>query len=299
MADGRVLILAGAGMLGHRLLLALRGEWNVWTTVRRPLRAYERYGIFARDTTIDGVDVTDIQSVIDAMAVVRPNVVVNCAGVIKQLPGAQDRLLSLTMNSVLPHRLQRLCQAAGARLIHFSTDCVFSGRKGMYTEDDPSDATDVYGRTKFLGETAGDGALTIRTSIIGRELETCSGLVEWFLSQRGGRVSGYTRAIYTGFTTHALARILSMVLRDHPELSGTVQVASEPIAKHDLLLLLRDAYHADVEIVPDDRVEIDRSLDGSRFRRITGFVPPSWPAMIDEMAADPTPYDDWRADVHG
>jgi dTDP-4-dehydrorhamnose reductase len=286
-------------MLGHRLLMALRGEWEVWAAVRRPLREYERYGIFERATTIDGVDVIDIQSVIDALARVRPNVVINCVGIIKQLPTAHDPLISLTVNSVLPHRLHRLCQAAGSRLIHFSTDCVFRGDKGMYTEDDPSDAIDLYGRTKFLGETAGAGALTLRTSIIGRELETRSGLVEWFLSQRGKRVSGYTRAIYTGFTTHAMARILRTIMAEHPELSGTVQVASDPISKHDLLKLLRSAYHADIEVVPEDATRIDRSLDGSRFRRLTGFVPPSWPAMIEDMAADPTPYDDWRVDVHG
>jgi dTDP-4-dehydrorhamnose reductase len=294
----RVLILGGAGMLGHRLLLALRDGWEVWATVRRPLGEVERYGIFDRATTIEGIDVTDIQSVIDALAVVRPTVVINCVGIIKQLPKAQDRLLSLTVNSVLPHRLQRLCQACGARLIHFSTDCVFRGDKGMYTEDDPSDAIDLYGRTKYLGETDGAGALTLRTSIIGRELDTRSGLVEWFLSQRGRRVQGFTRAIYSGFTTHALARILRTIIADHRDLSGTVHVASEPITKHDLLQLIRRAYHFDIEIVAEAMPCVDRSLDGSRFRRLTGFVPASWPAMIEEMAADPTPYDEWRTDVH-
>jgi dTDP-4-dehydrorhamnose reductase len=294
----RVLILGGAGMLGHRLLLTLRGGWDVWATVRRPFCEYERFGIFDRTRTIEGIDVTDVQSVIDALAGVRPTLVINCVGIIKQLPTAQDRVLSLTVNSVLPHRLQRLCQAAGARLIHFSTDCVFRGDKGTYTEDDPSDAIDLYGRTKFLGETEGAGALTLRTSIIGRELDTRNGLVEWFLSQRGKRVRGFTRAIYSGFTTHALARILRTVVADHPEVSGTVQVASEPITKHDLLHLIRRAYGVDIDIEPDPTPRIDRSLDGSRFRGLTGFVPPSWPAMIEEMAADPTPYDEWRTDVH-
>jgi dTDP-4-dehydrorhamnose reductase len=294
----RILILGGAGMLGHRLVLTLRDSWEVWATIRRPFREYQRYGIFDCATTVDGIDVTDLQSVIDTFAAVRPTVVINCVGIIKQLPTAQDRLLSLTVNALLPHRLQRLCQASGARLIHFSTDCVFRGDKGMYTEEDPSDATDLYGRTKFLGETAGPGALTLRTSIIGRELETRSGLVEWFLSQRGKRVSGFTRAIYSGFTTHALARILRMVITDYRDLSGTIQVASDPITKHDLLQLVRDAYGVDVEIGRDTTTCIDRSLDGSRFRRLTGFVPPSWPAMIQEMAADPTPYDHWRTDVH-
>jgi dTDP-4-dehydrorhamnose reductase len=172
---------------------------------------------------------------------------------------------------------------------------VFNGRKGMYTENDPSDALDLYGRTKFLGETAGAGTLTIRSSIIGRELSTTSGLVEWFLSQRGGRVGGYTRAVYSGFTTQAMARIVRSVLVDYRQLEGLWQVSSDPIAKYDLLLLMRDAFGLDVDVVPDDRVCIDRSLDSSRFRALTAFVPPSWQTMIRDMAKDPTPYEEWRA----
>ena len=222
--------------------------------------------------------------VTEVMAKVRPQAVINCVGIIKQLAAAKDPFLSVAVNSLLPHRLHRLCQASGARLIHFSTDCVFSGRTGNYTEDDPSDALDLYGRSKFLGETPGEGALTIRSSIIGRELGTASGLVEWFLSQRGRRVEGYTRAIYSGFTTVEMARIVRMILLEHSELSGTLHVSSERISKSDLLMLIRRAYALDVEIVPDDRVQIDRSLDSTRFRGLTRYAPPSWPQMIEEMA---------------
>lgn len=281
-------------MLGHKLAQTLRDEFDVWTTLRGAPEAYARYGMFDPAKTVSGVDVLSFDTVSDALARVRPQAVINCVGVIKQLPGAQDPVLSLTINSLLPHKLQRLCVEAGARLIHFSTDCVFNGRKGMYTEDDPSDALDLYGRTKFLGETAGPGTLTIRSSIIGRELSTASGLVEWFLSQRGRSVEGYTRAIYTGFTTLEMSRIVRSVLVGHPDLHGTVQVSSEPINKYDLLVLLRKAYGMDIVITPNDRVEIDRSLDSTRFRSLTGFVPPPWPAMIEEMAADQTPYDAWR-----
>jgi dTDP-4-dehydrorhamnose reductase len=281
-------------MLGHKLVQSLRDEFDTWTTLRGSPRAYERYGIFDAAKTVPGVDVLNFETVIDAFARVRPEAVINGVGIIKQLPTAHDPVLSLTVNSLLSHRLQRLCVASGARLIHFSTDCVFNGRKGMYTEDDPSDALDLYGRTKFLGETSGPGALTIRSSIIGRELSSASGLVEWFLSQRGRRVEGYTRAIYTGFTTGEMARIVRSVLVGHADLQGTLQVSSGPINKYDLLMLLRKAYDLDIDVAPSDRVQIDRSLDSTRFRTLTGFMPPSWPAMIEEMAADPTPYDAWR-----
>lgn len=171
----------------------------------------------------------------------------------------------------------------------------FQRHSGAYTDEDQSDAADLYGRTKFLGETAGAGAVTIRSSVIGRELQTTSGLVEWFLAQRGRVVTGYTRAIYSGFTTPALTRIVRSILLDHSELCGTVQVSSGPLSKYDLLGLLRKAYGVPVDIVPDDAVEMDRTLDSSRFRALTGFVPPSWPDMIDEMASDPMPYEQWRA----
>lgn len=280
----RILIIGGAGMLGHRLVTTLGKEFEVWATLRGSVPAAAPAGLFDPNRTISGIDVLNADAVTDVMARVRPDAVINCVGIIKQLAAAKDPFLSISINSLLPHRLHRLCRATGARLIHFSTDCVFSGRKGNYTEDDPSDALDLYGRSKFLGETVGEGALTLRSSIIGRELGSASGLTEWFLSQRGKRVNGYRRAVFSGFTTHEMARIVRRVLTQHRDLSGTVQVSSEPINKYDLLVLMQQAFGVDVEIEPDDTIEIDRSLNSSRFRRLTGYEPPSWPEMIAEMA---------------
>lgn len=280
----RILILGGRGMLGHQLLAALKTDLDVWATLRGSAPASAPAGLFDPDRIIGGIDVLDFDAITGVMAKVRPDAVINCVGIIKQLAAAKDPFLSVSINSLLPHRLHRLCRAAGARLIHFSTDCVFSGRKGGYTEEDPSDALDLYGRSKFLGETVGEGALTLRSSIIGHELGSASGLVEWFLSQRGKRVDGYRRAVFSGFTTPEMARIVRKVLTQHPDLSGTLQVSSEPINKYDLLMLIRQAYEVDVEIVPDDKVQIDRSLDSSRFRQLTDYEPPAWPKMIEEMA---------------
>jgi dTDP-4-dehydrorhamnose reductase len=291
----RVLILGGGGMLGHKLVQRFPSDFDTWTTLRGSAAAMARYGIYDEARVIPGVDVERFDTVVEAVRRVRPDAIVNCVGVIKQLAGAKDPVLSLTINALLPHRLQRLAVAEGARLIHISTDCVFNGRRGGYREDDPSDAEDLYGRTKFLGETAGEGALTLRTSIVGRELASATGLVEWFLSQRGRRVEGYTRAIFTGFTTETMADLLRTVLTGHPQLHGTLQASSAPISKYDLLRLVQRAYAAPIEIVPSDAVHIDRSLDSSRFRALTGFAPPSWPEMVERMAADPTPYDAWHA----
>jgi len=198
------------------------------------------------------------------------------------------------INSLYPHVLHRLCRARGVRLVHVSTDCVFSGRKGAYRESDPSDAEDVYGRSKFLGEVAGPGAVTLRTSIIGRELSVERGLVEWFLSQRGRKVKGFTKAVFSGLTTLELSKVIRRVLADWVELEGLYHVAAEPVTKFDLLKLIRDVYRLDVEIEPDDSLACDRSLDGSRFREATGYVAPSWPEMIRAMAEDPTPYEEIR-----
>ena len=294
MTIKRVLILGGAGMLGHKLVQVFASEFDTWTTLRGPAAEYAPYRLIDRERVIEGVDALDFDSLAAVIDRIEPQAVINCIGIIKQLPTASDPVLNLTINSLLPHRLQRFCHARGARLIHFSTDCVFNGRKGAYTEGDPSDALDLYGRTKFLGETSGDGALTIRSSVIGRELKTTGGLVEWFLAQRGHIVQGYTRAIYSGFTTTIMARIVRSILLGQPGLCGTVQVSSEPISKYELLVLLRDAFGVAVEIEPDETVHMDRSLDSSRFRAFTAFVPPSWPHMIAEMAADATPYEQWR-----
>jgi dTDP-4-dehydrorhamnose reductase len=287
----RLLILGGAGMLGHKLCQRYRGEFETWCTVRSQPRGPAGFEIWDPQRTIAGVDAVDLDSVTRTIAEVRPEVVVNCIGIIKQLKAAKDPIVSLSINSLFPHRLAILCRAAGARMIHISTDCIFSGRKGMYTEDDPSDAEDLYGRTKFLGEVASPGCLTLRTSIIGRELHSTSGLIDWFLSNRSGKVRGFRKAIYTGFTTQALAKIIADVICRHPELSGVWQVSSEPINKYDLLTLVNETYRTGIEIEPDDAFSCDRSLNSARFRAATDFQPPTWPEMIAEMRSDPLPYE--------
>ncbi|HEY0544535.1 MAG TPA: SDR family oxidoreductase [Pyrinomonadaceae bacterium] len=290
----RVLILGGGGMLGHKLGQVYRKRVETWVTLRSSFRDYERFGLFDRKRVIEGVDVFDFDTVTHAFAVARPEVVINAVGVIKQLPTAKDPIVALTINSLFPHKLAELCRASNARLITLSTDCVFNGRRGMYTESDVADAEDLYGRTKFLGEATGENCLTLRTSIIGRELESSHSLVEWFLSNRGGKVKGFTNAIYSGFPTIVMAEIIADLIERQPNLSGLYHVSSEPINKFDLLKLMRDAYRVEIEIEADAEFRIDRSLDSKRFREATGFAPLSWPLMIKRMADDPTPYDEWR-----
>jgi dTDP-4-dehydrorhamnose reductase len=290
----KVLVLGGSGMLGHKLWQTLAPRFDAWVTVRRPPQEYSRFGIFEETRIFGNVSVEDFESVTRVFASVKPDVVVNCIGLVKQQAAASDPNASSAVNSLFPHRLVQYAGDSGARLIHLSTDCVFSGRAGNYSESDPPDAEDLYGRTKLLGELHEDHCLTIRTSMIGRELRGSHGLLEWFLSQNGKAVRGFRRAIFSGLTTPVLADVIANVITDHPALNGIWHVAGDPISKFDLLTIVQQTYGLAIEIQPDETFVCDRSLDGSRFREATGFQAPSWSEMIDSMRADATPYDQFR-----
>jgi len=281
-------------MLGHKLYQVLGPRFDTHATVRSDHGAAQRLGVLDPDRTVAHVSADTFDTVARAVASVEPEVVVNCIGIVKQAREARDPITSIAINSLFPHRLARLCATRGARLVHVSTDCVFSGRSGRYTEGDLPDPPDLYGRSKLLGEVGDGDGLTVRTSIIGRELSGANGLVEWFLGQQGS-VRGFQRAIFSGLTTHALADVLASVISDHGALTGVRHVAAEPISKFDLLQMLRDAYGRDVQIVPDDEVILDRSLDGTAFERETGLHAPSWAEMVAQLAADATPYERLRS----
>lgn len=290
----RVLVVGGSGMLGHRAWLEIRKRFDTWATVRR------REGlpvIFSDPHVISNVDATRIDALERVVESVRPTVVLNCVGVVKQLSSAKDPVIAIATNALLPHQLAGVCRSAGARFIHVSTDCVFSGRKGMYTEDDRPDADDLYGRTKLLGEVTTPGALTIRTSMIGRELRGTSGFLEWLLSHRHGRVDGYRRAIFSGLTTQALASLIADVIERHSTLTGLYHVAADPINKYDLVTRLNEKYSAGITVDVSDKVQIDRSLDSSRFREVTQIHSPTWNEMIEALVRDTTPYEEWRRTV--
>ncbi|MGD9561122.1 MAG: dTDP-4-dehydrorhamnose reductase family protein [Pyrinomonadaceae bacterium] len=289
-----ILIFGAGGMLGHKLVQQLSPKANVWGTLRGEYAEFERFGILEEERCITDLDVRDLSSVKGAIETARPDVVLNAVGVVKQLPAAQDVITTLTINSIFPHQLGQLIDEYGFRLITLSTDCVFSGSKGNYVEADPPDALDLYGRSKNFGEVERSGALTLRSSIIGRELSTAHSLVEWFLSNQGSKVKGFRNAIFSGFPTAVLSNIISDLIFEHRDLSGLYHASSEPINKYDLLVLLREHFGADIEIEPSDDVRIDRSLDSTRFRSATGFSPAGWPEMIEQMVSDPTPYQTWK-----
>ena len=278
----RILILGGDGMLGHQLLIYLQNRHEVKVTLRQDLGAYSSFGMFNRDNSYSTVDVRVLERLVEVLSDFRPDAVINAVGIVKQRPDAKEIISSLEINGLLPHRLALLCKGFGARLIHLSTDCVFSGKKGNYFESDPSDAEDIYGKTKFLGEVHEINSLTLRTSIIGRELSRHTSLLDWFLAQKT-TVKGFVNAIYTGFTTLEMSRIIEKMLVEYPGASGVYQVASDPINKYELLLLFCEKLGHNIEIIPDSAFCCDRSLNSSRFRSEFNYTPPSWSAMIEEL----------------
>ena len=278
----RILILGGNGMLGHQLFKNLKKNNKVCVTLRQKLPTYEKYNLFNKENTFYGVDVSNYDKLNKIISEFSPEAVINAVGVIKQRPSSNDREASIEFNALFPHKLAKMCSLSGSRLVHMSTDCVFSGKKGNYKEDDSSDAEDVYGKTKYLGELSASHCITFRTSIIGRELAGKKSLFEWFLAQ-SGKITGYRKAIFSGFTTIEFSRIVGKVLKEYPEKSGIYHVSSAPISKYELLLLFRKYTNKDIEIGADDNFICDRSLNSTLFRSEFKYSSPEWEIMIEEL----------------
>lgn len=291
--DMEILVLGGAGMLGHKMVQRLGQRFpGTYCTIHGSgtSKAERKFCDFQNGRVVERFDATDFASLERFLLQKRPRVIVNCIGIIKQRAAAKDAVASITVNSLLPHKLAEICRQWGGRLIHFSTDCVFSGNRGGYREEDFADAEDLYGRTKFLGEVIASNSLTLRTSIIGRELRYFTSLLEWFLSKNHGKVKGYKKAIYSGVTTNWLAMVVGDLIEAHPDLSGLFQIAGPTISKFDLLCVLREAYELDIDIEPDDEFWCDRSMVGEKFARMTGYACPPWPELAAQLAEDATPY---------
>lgn len=281
--NGRVLVLGASGMLGHTVLRHLEDCPGItaWGSVRDPASTL-RLPTALRSRIVSGGDVSDQRGLQRILHEIAPAVVINCIGVVKQLAAASDPSIALPVNAEFPHHLADLCKQIDSRLVQISTDCVFSGKRGAYTENDPPDATDLYGQSKALGELVHPGAITLRTSIIGPELGTRHSLLAWLLSQ-SGPVKGYTRALFSGLPTIELARVISRHVLPNLDLHGIYHVAAAPISKFELLRLFVEIYELAVDVIPDATLVIDRTLDGNRFMSATGFVADPWPDLVRSM----------------
>lgn len=280
----RIIILGGTGMLGHML-------WqhfslcmpDTYTTIRHNRNRYEKYGFFKSKNVIDSLDVNDFKELTGVLKCVRPDIILNCIGVTKRRKEANVAIQSITINALFPHKLAAWGYENSAKVINFSTDCVFDGDQGNYDEESLPNATDLYGKTKALGEIQGTNALTLRSSFIGTELDAGTELLEWFLSQTG-TVKGYKNAIYSGFTTLELSRIVENILINYPTAHGIYNISSDAISKYDLLMLIREKMCLNVDVVPDENFCCKRNLDSTKFRNEFDYKPPTWEAMIEELS---------------
>ena len=279
----KVLILGITGMLGSTLFKFLQQQKQLQVFgSARSYKFLKHFSALHAQNVITDVNVEDHNSLLKLFARTKPDLVINCVGIVKQLASSNDPLQSIPINSLLPHQLALLCQSANARFIHISTDCVFSGNRGNYRESDLADAYDLYGRSKLMGEVDYENAITLRTSIIGHELSGNRSLIDWFLSQNG-KIKGYSKAIYSGVPTVELSQIILNYVIPNIKLKGLYHVAADPINKFQLLSLVKDIYNKDIEIIQSDELIIDRSLNRERFSEATGYIPSSWPELIKKM----------------
>jgi len=279
----KILVLGSSGMLGTALTRTFSqvNYCDVIGTVRSD-KSVENLSKLKKVQIISDIDCEDDKKIFQLFELIKPDVVINCVGLIKQLVDVKDPLKTTLLNSVLPHKLSHLCKIIGARFIHISTDCVFSGQKGLYTEKDYPDAKDLYGRSKLMGEVDYPNAITLRTSIIGHEFNSSNSLINWFLSQNEV-INGFKKAIFSGLPAIEMAQIIENYVLPFPKLTGLFHVSVDPISKYDLLTMVKKIYKKKIVIVPDNTLMIDRSLNSDNFRAATGFTPKSWPEMIKSM----------------
>lgn len=290
----RILILGCNGMLGHRLFLELKKNHEVFGTIRENKEKLIKFKGFDENKIIPNCDVRNLVSLEKIVNEINPEIIFNCVGIIKQVDESHDPISCIEINALFPHRLAKMF-SGGRRIIHFSTDCVFDGLKGNYSENEHPNATDLYGMTKALGEVQNNkNFLTIRTSIIGRELDPKGSLIDWFLSQEGKEVKGFTNAIYTGLPTQTLSKIIENYILPNKTLFGLYHISSSPINKFELLNLVREEFKNNIKILPFNEFKIDRSLDSSHFSKKTGFKAPPWNDLVKEINIDSPLYKNYR-----
>lgn len=279
----KILIFGVTGLIGSSVFRVLTesSSLEVYGTCRNNK---DKNFFKNEEKIISGIDVFNICALQDLVKKLNPDVIINCIGVTKHIPAFSDNEKTIMVNSVWPHQLAKLSSNVGARLIHISTDCVFSGKSGNYSEIDTPDANDLYGRSKTLGEVTYDNHLTVRISTIGHELQTSYGLLDWFLSQKNS-CKGYSRAFFSGLPTVYFAQVLASFILPRPDLKGLYHISSKPIDKFSLLKLISLEYGKKINIDEDESLIINRSLNSSNFSNMTGFICPEWSNLIKIMAS--------------
>jgi dTDP-4-dehydrorhamnose reductase len=280
----KILILGGDGMIGHKMaqvlsvqnhkiVISIREKKDL-TLKSNPLKTKVFFNDFLKGSILDFLDK------------VNPDVIVNAIGVTIRRGAAENIADTIYLNSFFPHQLANWSEIHNKRLIHFSTDCVFSGSEGSYLEDTTPDALDYYGKTKGLGEVNSKSSLTIRSSMIGPELFNKTELFEWIINNKEKEINGFSRVMYSGVTTVYMAKLVADLIDNHKNLIGIYNVASKPISKFELLHLINDNFDLGLIINDDKTVISNKTLNASKIEKETGLQQPSWDELIFELKKD-------------
>ena len=281
----RIIILGASGLIGHKLLQKLSNDFDVYATLHRSKESYGLMPLFSGQNIIDEVDVSDFENVSAILHYVNPNVILNCIGITPRKDEINNLYKVIKINSLFPHQLANWAKVNNKRVIHFSTDCVFNGSTGNYTENSLTTAEDVYGRTKALGEINYSHTLTIRSSFIGQELFGKTELLDWFLNQEGKRINGFTNTLYSGVSTNFMTYVVKTIILNAPELSGLYQLAPDkPISKYELLCIAKRAFDVNIEIIPENKHVHTPTLNGSKLKDNIKINVPSWKEMMKDLA---------------
>jgi dTDP-4-dehydrorhamnose reductase len=283
LKSNSILVLGATGLIGSTLFkyLSLNEAFQVFGSIR-DLSSKRYFSPKIAKSLILLNQISEFDKYLAIFKKIRPDIVINCIGITKHVEGGRDPLITIPINAYFPHYLNSICQDQGCRLIHISSDCVFSGEVGGYSESDIPDAMDFYGKSKAMGEISKGRAITLRTSTIGHELNGSLGLLDWFLSQQIS-CQGFKNAFFSGVTTIELAKIIESYVIPNAKLEGLYHVGANKISKFDLLTQIAREYRKKIEIIPNNVFKIDRSLNSDRFYGATGYRPPTWPQLIREM----------------
>jgi dTDP-4-dehydrorhamnose reductase len=281
----RILILGGNGMIGHKMYQILsKFKEDTWVTLRNDLSTYSFSSIYNYEKVIDNIDLTDFNKLSRILNEIKPDIILNASGITIRRGVEKIKSNTILINSALPHFLNEWVSFNNKRLIHFSTDCVFSGKKGDYLDTDIKDAYDLYGSTKSLGEIIDSQfAVTLRGSMIGRELENKTELFEWFLKQKNKKIKGFSEVIYSGITTVKMAEIILTLINNYPNLTGIYNISSKPITKLALLKLCNEYFDVNAIIEMDGSYSSNKNLISEKFFNHIGMKQPNWEDLIKQL----------------
>lgn len=278
----RVLILGADGMIGHKMAqtfakypidLGLNSRYNS-KFIRK---IFPKASIFEYDLNKKKIE--------QLLNYYNPEFIINAVGITIRRGACGDQKTNY-INAILPREIDTWCMSNNKKQIHFSTDCVFSGKKGNYSDFDLTDADDSYGKTKGLGEINSDNTLTIRSSMIGRELFNNTELLEWVVKHKNQKINGFDNAVYSGVTTLWMSKTVYKIIKNLPKLSGIWNVSSRPISKYELIKKINDQFMLNIDIVRDSSFYSNKSLNSNRFFSETNFEIPNWDDMLSELYRD-------------